>query len=82
VQLDEIRRIQSELVTATHSFCLTESPTVEQMAGFGRLNLAFHQNLVALAKSPMLQLALDRVQSIAFASPAAVVTLCEGDSRA
>ena len=83
-ELDRVRRIQAELVAATASFCLTESPTVEQMAGFGELNLAFHQALIALAKSPMLQLAVDRVQSIAFASPAAVVTPAEpgGYSRA
>ena len=62
----------------------TESPTAEQMARFGELNLAFHQALIALAKSPMLQLSLDRVQSIAFASPAAVVIPAEpgGFSRA
>ncbi len=76
-ELDRARRIQAELVEATASFCLTESPTVAQMAGFGELNLAFHQTLVGLAKSPMLQLAVDRVQSIAFASPAAVVTPAE-----
>ncbi len=76
-ELDPARRIQAELVAATASFCLTESPRVEQMAGFGELNLAFHQALIALAKSPMLQLAVERVQSIAFASPAAVVTPAE-----
>ncbi len=83
-ELDRARRIQAELVQATASFCVTESPTVEQMARFGELNLAFHQALIALAKSPMLQLAVDRVQSIAFASPAAVVTPAEpgGYSRA
>ena len=58
---------------ATASFGADRSPTAEQMASFGELNLAFHQALIALAKSPMLQLSLDRVQSIAFASPAAVV---------
>ena len=47
------------------------------MARFGELNLAFHNALSGLAKSPMLQLALARVQSIAFASPAAVVTPAE-----
>lgn len=73
-ELDPARRIQAELIEATASFGLTESPGVEQMAGFAELNLAFHQALIALAKSPMLQLAVDRVQSIAFASPAAVVT--------
>ncbi len=76
-ELEPIRRIQAELVEATASFCLTESPTVEQMASFGELNLAFHQALIALAKSPLLQLAVERVQSIAFASPAAVVTPAE-----
>ena len=76
-QLDRARRISAALVEATASFSLTESPTVEQMARFGELNLAFHQALIALAKSPMLQLSLDRVQSIAFASPAAVVTPAE-----
>ncbi|HTR35853.1 MAG TPA: TetR family transcriptional regulator [Bryobacteraceae bacterium] len=83
-ELDPARRIQGELVEATASFGLTVSPTVEQMAGFGELNLAFHQALIALAKSPMLRLSLDRVQSIAFASPAAVVTPAEpgGYSRA
>lgn len=83
-EFDRARHIQAELEAATASFCSTESPTVEQMAAFGELNLAFHQALIALAKSPMLQLALDRVQSIAFASPAAVVTPAEpgGFSRA
>ena len=83
-ELDQARRIEDELIAATDSFCATESPTVEQMARFGELNLAFHQALVALAKSPLLQLALNRVQSIAFASPAAVVTPAEpgGYSRA
>ncbi len=83
-ELNQARRIQAELVAATASFGSTVSPTVEQMAAFGELNLAFHQALIALAKSPMLQLALDRVQSIAFASPGAVVTPAEpgGYSRA
>jgi GntR family transcriptional regulator of vanillate catabolism len=83
-ELDRVRRIQAELVAATASFGSMKSPTAQQMAAFGELNLAFHQALIALAKSPMLQLALERVQSIAFASPAAVVTPAEpgGYSRA
>jgi DNA-binding GntR family transcriptional regulator/AcrR family transcriptional regulator len=76
-QLDRARRINAALVEATASFSTTESPTVDQMVRFGELNLAFHKALIALAKSPMLQLSLDRVQSIAFASPAAVVTPAE-----
>ena len=42
-----------------------------------KLNLAFHKALAELAGSPILQLSLDRIQSIAFASPAAVVTPAE-----
>jgi GntR family transcriptional regulator of vanillate catabolism len=76
-QLDRARRVNAALVEATASFSRTESPTSDQMARFGELNLAFHKALIALAKSPMLQLSLDRVQSIAFASPAAVVTPAE-----
>jgi len=83
-EIDRVRQIQAELRVATASFGPVESPTAEQMARFGELNLAFHQALIALARSPMLQLAVDRVQSIAFASPAAVVTPAEpgGYSRA
>jgi AcrR family transcriptional regulator/DNA-binding GntR family transcriptional regulator len=76
-QLERARSINAALVETTASFSTTESPTAEQMACFGELNLAFHKALMALAKSPMLQLSLERVQSIAFASPAAVVTPAE-----
>ena len=72
-QLVQARRINAELKETIASFGSLGSPTAEQMARYGELNLAFHQALIALAKSPMLQLSLDRVQSIAFASPAAVV---------
>ncbi len=76
-QLDRVRRISAALVEATVSFSPTESPTADQMASFGELNMAFHKALAELAGSPILQLSLDRVQSIAFASPAAVVTPAE-----
>lgn len=76
-QLDRARRINAALAETTASFSTTESPTADQMARFGELNLAFHKALTALAKSPMLQLSLERIQSIAFASPAAVVTPAE-----
>jgi AcrR family transcriptional regulator/DNA-binding GntR family transcriptional regulator len=75
--LERARRLNAALMETTASFSTTESPTADQMARFGELNLAFHKALIALAKSPMLQLSLDRVQSIAFASPAAVVTPAE-----
>jgi AcrR family transcriptional regulator/DNA-binding GntR family transcriptional regulator len=73
-QLDQARRANAALGEATASFSTTQSPTADQMARFGELNLTFHKALVALAGSPMIELSLDRVQSIAFASPAAVVT--------
>jgi TetR/AcrR family transcriptional regulator, cholesterol catabolism regulator len=76
-QLDRARRINAALVETTAWFSTTESPTAEQMARFGELNLAFHKALIALARSPILELSLDRVQSIAFASPSAVVTPAE-----
>jgi DNA-binding GntR family transcriptional regulator/AcrR family transcriptional regulator len=83
-QLKDIRRIGLELAQVTASFAVTEPPTAEQMARFAELNAAFHSALVSLAHSPMLQLSLKRVQSIAFASPAAVVVPAErgGFSRA
>ena len=76
-QIKRARNVNAALSEATASFSTAESPTAEQMARFGELNLAFHKALIALAKSPMLQLSLERVQSIAFASPAAVVTPAE-----
>jgi DNA-binding GntR family transcriptional regulator/AcrR family transcriptional regulator len=83
-QLEGIRRINSELAEVSTSFGATEPPTAEQMARFGELNAAFHKALVSLAHSPILQLHLKRVQSIAFASPAAVVVPADlgGFSRA
>lgn len=81
-QLERARRINTELAQTTASFSTTEAPGADQMARFGELNLAFHQALVKLAGSPMLELSLDRVQSIAFASPAAVVTPAEPEGFA
>ena len=72
-QLEKVRGINAALAEATASFSTTEAPSAEQMARFGELNLTFHNALVALAKSPMLQLSLERVASLPFASPAAVV---------
>jgi TetR/AcrR family transcriptional regulator, cholesterol catabolism regulator len=76
-QLERARRINAALVEARTSFSTTEPPTADQMVRFGELNMAFHKALAALARSPMLELSLDRVQSIAFASPASVVTPAE-----
>ena len=45
-QLDRARSINAALVETTASFSTTESPTAEQMACFGELNLAFHKALM------------------------------------
>lgn len=71
--VEKARRINAELSVAMASVGETKPASAEEMARFGELNLAFHKALVGLASSPMLQLSLERVQSIAFASPAAVV---------
>jgi AcrR family transcriptional regulator len=49
------------------------------MSRFGDLNAAFHSAFVAVARSPMLAWCLQRLESAAFASPAAVVIPAEGD---
>ena len=72
-QMEKARRINAELAAAMASVGVTKPASAEEMARFGELNLAFHKALLGLADSPMLQLSLERVQSIAFASPAAVV---------
>lgn len=71
------RRINAELSAAMASVGVSEPASAEEMARYGEMNLAFHNALVALADSPMLQLALERVHAIAFASPAAVVIPAE-----
>ncbi len=50
-QLDRARGINAELAQAAASFGAEQSPTAEQMASFGELNLAFHQASIALAKA-------------------------------
>ena len=72
-QMEKARGINAELAAAMASVGETTPASAEEMARYGELNLAFHKALVALANSPMLQLSLERVHAIAFASPAAVV---------
>jgi GntR family transcriptional regulator, vanillate catabolism transcriptional regulator len=48
-------------------------PDIDSYARYLDLNEAFHSEIVTLAKSPMLQRALDRVTSVPFASPSALL---------
>lgn len=75
-ELEPARRLNAELAASIGPSAL---PTPERMARFGDLNAAFHAAFVAVARSPMLTWCLDRVQSAAFASPAAVVLPAGGD---
>lgn len=77
-ELDSARKLNAEMAEAIASSA-PDVPTVGEMSRFGDLNAAFHNAVVALARSPMLSWCLQRVQSAAFASPAAVVIPAEGD---
>lgn len=48
-------------------------PTIDAFARYMDLNEAFHSTIVDLAKSPLLKQTLDRVTSLPFAAPSAVV---------
>jgi GntR family transcriptional regulator, vanillate catabolism transcriptional regulator len=48
-------------------------PDIDSFARYLDLNEAFHSEIVTLAKSSMLRRALDRVNSVPFASPSALV---------
>jgi DNA-binding GntR family transcriptional regulator/AcrR family transcriptional regulator len=77
-ELELARKLNAELGEAIASRP-PALPTPEEMARFGDLNAGFHDAIAALARSPMLSLCLERVQAVAFASPAAVVIPAEGD---
>ena len=71
-ELEPARRLNAELAEAVLSRG-PHPPSAEEMTRFGDLNGAFHDAIVGLARSPMLSWCIQRVQSLAFASPAAVV---------
>lgn len=77
-ELEGARKLNAAMAEAVASTA-PDVPTVEEMSRFGDLNAAFHNAVVALARSPMVSWCLQRVQSAAFASPAAVVLPAEGD---
>jgi GntR family transcriptional regulator of vanillate catabolism len=73
-ELDPLRRINAELEKlAERSVAQREQPSSDEMIRYAELNGAFHSGVVEAAKSPMLRWALERMESIPFASPTAVV---------
>ena len=77
-ELEPARKLNAQLAEAIPSHG-SSPPTREEMSRFGDLNAAFHSAFVAMARSPMLSWCLQRLQSAAFASPAAVVIPAEDD---
>jgi DNA-binding GntR family transcriptional regulator/AcrR family transcriptional regulator len=78
-ELEPARRLNAELNEAIRSHS-HRPPTAEELNRFGEINAAFHEAVVGLARSPMLSWCIQRVQSLAFASPAAVVLSTGGPS--
>ena len=56
-------------IEETESLLERRPPAVEFMAAYIPLNEAFHEQLIALAKSPILRRSMEQVLSLPFASP-------------
>jgi GntR family transcriptional regulator of vanillate catabolism len=65
-ELSILRAIQSQMDAIQH-------PTIDTFARYIDLNESFHSALLDLAKSPMLRRALEKVMSLPFAAPSALV---------
>ena len=65
-ELENLRRCQSEMDAL-------DEPPEDKFPAYLELNEAFHAEIVRLAKSPMLRIALDRLFCLPFASPSALV---------
>jgi DNA-binding GntR family transcriptional regulator/AcrR family transcriptional regulator len=78
-ELEPARKLNAQLSEAMGSHP-HRPPTPEELNCFGETNAAFHNAIVALARSPMLSWCIHRVQSLAFASPDAVVFSIGGPS--
>ena len=73
-ELDPARRISEALDRLVGpSLSQGQPPSTSDMARYGDLNGAFHESIVSLAKSPMLKWSIEKIQSIPFAKPTAVV---------
>jgi GntR family transcriptional regulator of vanillate catabolism len=66
--VDELRKIQNKMDA------IYRPPTADEFPLYLELNDAFHNEMVRLAKSPMLRLTLDRLLCLPFAGPSALVT--------
>lgn len=65
-ELDLLRSLQTQMDSIQH-------PTIDTFARYIDLNEAFHSALLDLAKSPMLRRALEKVMTLPFAAPSALV---------
>jgi GntR family transcriptional regulator, vanillate catabolism transcriptional regulator len=65
-ELEHLRIIQSQMDAIQH-------PTIDTFARYIDLNESFHSSLHDLAKSPMLRRALEKVMTLPFAAPSALV---------
>lgn len=73
-ETDSLRRLCEELEqVVSASVAYSQPPSSDEMSRFAELNGKFHAAMVELAKSPMLEWALDRIRGIPFASPRAVI---------
>jgi len=74
-ELDPIHQVNEELDRVARPYVLSPGiPTqIDDINRYAELNGAFHSALVNLAKSPMIQWTLSRIQSIPFAAPTAVI---------
>jgi GntR family transcriptional regulator of vanillate catabolism len=75
LSLNPIRQINEEMDRLTEPYICASSiaATSDVIVAYAELNLAFHSALVELARSPMLQWAVERIQLIPFATPRAVI---------
>ena len=65
-ELDNLKRYHEDI-------CLIEHLTMDAFPRFLELNAAFHREVVRLSKCPMLEWTLDRVISLPFGSPGAMI---------
>jgi GntR family transcriptional regulator, vanillate catabolism transcriptional regulator len=72
-QLREYRNEMDAMIRKDGEPDTFAEPDIDSFARYLDLNEAFHSEIVTLAKSPMLRRALDRVTSVPFASPSAML---------
>ncbi|HEX5432093.1 MAG TPA: FCD domain-containing protein, partial [Bryobacteraceae bacterium] len=70
-ELEPLRRYCDEM--GSTDLADIERPTIDGFARYMDLNEAFHSTIVDLAKSPILKQTIERVTSLPFAAPSAVV---------